>query len=539
MRKLLSYANLKNWKIENLYLLIVLLISGVLRFVNLGYSDFQGDEIKALFLIPSDTTITDFLLSQRKGPVQFLITYLIKLIDPYYLNQFLVRLPFALAGFFSVWVFYRLLNKYFTPKISFYASLFMATNGFFVAFARIAQYQSVVILFAILTLYLLTLSIETPKSTSRTKYFVLAFVSWAISILAHYDGIFIFPLVLALCIKWLMVVRQANQPIFRTLFLAGSLYLLLLLIFYLPFVYSITQDTLGYWEGRLSGDVSSKMSSSYYLFTVYQPIYVVHFYLGLFLAGVIAFIIFVVSSLLPRFRRIKNLLSDSKVVTDFKTIFLVLFWFMLTFAFWEFLVSIPGTHIYNYLLPTFVFMGIGLFFIENIWVYLISKHLKFLKIGPKDLFILIFFTFLSLQSYYIFVDNTQEYPWEQEKFLFWTLPQPTPTFHLSMFGFPYYRDWEGISKFISNYPEVTAYSTNERESISRYHIKLPKDTTRAGFFVFIRNPQSFTNQILNEKALYWANNNAPVYTLSRGGNELVNIYLMPTGTLAELEKLDE
>ena len=71
-------------------LLSVLLISAFyLRFANLGYSDFQGDEIKALLLPDSGQTISDFLLTQRKGPMQFFVTYILGIFDPSYRNQFL------------------------------------------------------------------------------------------------------------------------------------------------------------------------------------------------------------------------------------------------------------------------------------------------------------------------------------------------------------------------------------------------------------------------------------------------------------------
>ena len=37
------------WVKRNYLILSILFIAGVLRFVNLGYSDYQGDEFKAMF----------------------------------------------------------------------------------------------------------------------------------------------------------------------------------------------------------------------------------------------------------------------------------------------------------------------------------------------------------------------------------------------------------------------------------------------------------------------------------------------------------
>lgn len=83
-------------------LFFLVIISIYLRFYNLGYSDYQGDEIKAFYLPEQSQTISDFLLDQRKGPTQFIITYVIKVFDPMYENRFLVRMPFAIASLLSV-----------------------------------------------------------------------------------------------------------------------------------------------------------------------------------------------------------------------------------------------------------------------------------------------------------------------------------------------------------------------------------------------------------------------------------------------------
>jgi len=77
-----------------------------LRLVNLGYSNYQGDEIKALSLPTPGQNLVDFIFQQRKGPTQFIITYLIKLVNPTFTNEFLARLPFALAGILAVFFFF-------------------------------------------------------------------------------------------------------------------------------------------------------------------------------------------------------------------------------------------------------------------------------------------------------------------------------------------------------------------------------------------------------------------------------------------------
>lgn len=522
---------------KNKYLLLILFIAGTLRFVNLGYADFQGDEIKALFLPEQGQNITQFLLEQRKGPLQFFITYLLKFVDPNYTNQLLMRLPFAIAGFISVYFFYLLIRELFNEKVAFYSSFFFATNGFLVAFSRIVQYQSFVIMFMIGALYFL-----------KKKKIYLGLIFWALSILAHYDGVLIFPLAFYFIYDYLFENKKIS---FKNLFPsrlkhflgAGVLATTMLLAFYIPFGLNIAEDTdtQEYWLGRVTGAVSSKLSSSTYLFTVYQPIYVIHIYTALFSLGVL----FALGTLITRNKRLAKIGGKlkkfkDKVLSIFNidtetfgngNIIAIALWLGISLLFMEGLVYIPGTHIYTYLIPMLVFLAFGILFMEEFTQRVLKLQLFkiVLALGTYVIFI-----FIAAQSYSIYVDNKYEYPWEEEKFLFWTFSKPTPAYHLSMFGFPYFRDWEGIQRFILDSNPQPAYSTNERTSISRHYVELLKDSNVAGFYVYIINPQTFTNEIHNEKVEYWVTKNKPVYIYERNGVELVNIYLMETGGLSEI-----
>ena len=171
-----------------------------LRLANLGYSDYQGDEIKALLRPADGQSVSEFLLDQRKGPVQFLITYTLGFIDPTFLNQFLFRLPFALAGIISVYLFYKLLKYHFNDKVALYGSLFFSLNGILVAFSRIVQYQTVTIMFYLLALYFFTLALKVKAWSVKGLY--LGMIAWAVSILAHFDGGFIAPFAFYIFFRW-------------------------------------------------------------------------------------------------------------------------------------------------------------------------------------------------------------------------------------------------------------------------------------------------------------------------------------------------
>ena len=514
-------------------LTFLIIIAGVLRFVNLGYSDYQGDEIKSLFLPTPGQSVWNFLLEQRKGPLQFVVTWIIKLLDPSYDNQFLARLPFALAGLISVYFFYKLVKEHFGNRISLYATLFFLTNGFLVAFSRIVQYQSLAIMFMLGALYFMTLA--SVKKGFEIKGAFLGFFFWAISLLAHYDGVFIAPFFAYLTYLWWTSVDFDKKKKLKVLIGAGLLSAIILGSFYIPFIIGLSGKTLDYWQGRLSGDISGKISSSVYLFTVYQPIYVIHFY------KVIAALGFLLTafSFISKKSRFNLLLEKFSVSTIYnkKALIALIAWIIPALIFYEKVVHIPGTHIYVYLIPLFIFLSFGIYFIESIIKRIVGKNIG------RSVFIygvVLLFTFMYVQSYAVFVDNSVEYPWSEKKFLLWTFPRPNGIYHLSMFGFPYYRNWEGIRDFLKTSalePTIVAYSTNERKSLVRYFINLPKSSAKAGIFIYIKNPQSFINEIIERKPRYWVEHYSPVYTLSRNGDEIVRVYLMVPGGLRQLEEM--
>lgn len=558
-----------------LYLMAIILITIILRLANLGYSDYQGDEIKALFLPTPEDTLQSFLLDQRKGPIQFLITFLIKPFSNNYTNEFVTRLPFAIAGMLAIVVFFKLVELKASSKIAFYASFFLATNGFFVAFSRLVQYQSFVILFMLLALYMFTLAVQYPTWKYKGLYF--GFTFWALSILAHYDGVFITPFVIYLTLSW--VNKYNLKEVFKTnkikslvhIILPVLVFICLLSLFYIPFVFSISDKTADYWRNRISGG-EGKLSSSHYLFSVYQPIYVVHIYMllailgGLFISGAV-FLKKASYKLNPKWA---NLLNLFKTDNDIGFFIAVTAWFLITFIFMEVLINLPGTHIYTYLVPITILIAYGIIFIERVTLLIFRKSaLPISLIGVTGVFI-----FIALQTYAVFVDNSQEYPWEEEKFFIWTFNKPTPIFHLSMFGFPYHRNWEDIKQYVEtnlcpdveickrHIPSEIIYSTNERKSIARHYLPYTRDSKKAGFYIHIINPQSFTNEITNSRIKYWVEQNPPIAIFKdcaawnwkmlhsevtkpplgincRNENkEIARIYYMPPEILDEVDSMD-
>jgi len=137
-------------KTDILIIILLTALSAPLRFINLGYSEFQDDEKKAYIRLAKDQTVTDFLLQQRKGPMQFLATYIPYSITGDYRNELAGRLPFTLINTASVIVLYLLLKKLTKSRMaSVFGAVLYMTNGFIVGFSRIAQYQNLNLFFSL------------------------------------------------------------------------------------------------------------------------------------------------------------------------------------------------------------------------------------------------------------------------------------------------------------------------------------------------------------------------------------------------------
>lgn len=504
---------------------IFLVISGgwSLRLINLGYADYQGDEIKAFYLPAPDQSIPDFLLTQRKGPLQFIITGILTLIDPLYENEFLIRLFFSLAGCLTLIFFYLLNASLFGKRISLYATFFLATNGFLVGLSRIAQYQSYVILGKLLGLYFL----EKARNDQRFELsgIYLGFACWAVALLAHYDALLIAPMAAFLLWEWRNSGTIAWRIKIRHLAAALGAAAIPVFVFYIPFLLHIDTDTRIYWTTRLVEDAAEKLSSSVILFNIYQPVYVITIYGTLFAAGMVGCVFLLV-------RRSEagrqNWLSTEIPVVKFKKNLLAAFaWFLVPFMFMEGIVYQPGTHMYTYLIPAFIFIGIGVFTIEQ----LIQRFTR-----PQQLYSLFavaitgLFLFIFVQSYAIFVEHDQEYPWEDERFAFWTLHRPPPeitkNYTLSMFGFPYFRDWESIGEFIRDHNDFSSVSANEPDVVTNFYVrKGGRRFSPYRFYVSIKNPRSFV-PYLNDRMATLVETTEPMYRFVKENETLAEIFLI-------------
>lgn len=486
------------FKTEYLFILILLVGSCYLRFKNLGYSDYIGDEHKAFLELSEGQTTWDFFMSQRKGPMQFLVSQIPYSITGDFRNEFAQRLPFSIISVLAVLVFYTLVKKLTKESlIAFISTFLLMVNGFIVGFGRIAQYQSLNLLFSFLALYFYTDLIERDEETVKSS--VLGTLFWCLSILSHWDAIFILPVVIIIFIKYL-IRRDIEKSIKIRLvifnFLFGCLILLPFLVPYIKYQLNSVENS-AYFERRI--EIGHGLRDRYkLLIELYNPF--VTFWL-LVIAGVLG-------------------------VLFIKKSWIYLIWFIFGYLSFEIFVRKPGTHIYNFLTPVFILCGIGISNLVKISPSIIRKLIFFV--------LTLVFVFLFYQTHFIFIDHVREYPWQEKTFYklkglpkalkrYSILETPTYTYEqkLPLFGFPHKRYWNEINDFINTQNEVNnksyGYITNEVKTIAEWYMDAKYKADSGFYVVAIKYPLSFVDDWsfvqIGGKELVYSLKNDQKYTI--------------------------
>lgn len=467
----------KKYRFKNLLAIgTLIMLSLPLRFIDLGYSDYIGDERKAFIQPDPGQSITEFFLTRRKGPMQFIVSEIPHLITGDFRNELAQRIPYAVISVLSVCALYILIKKLtqsiLTALIS--SSLFLV-NGFIVGFGRIAQYQNLNLLFNFLTLYFYSDLLFKDKKLIRSTLTGTLF--FCLSVLSHWDAVFILPLILCYFTTFLKNKTFGSLYKKRLLIYNFILGCVLLLPFLLPyiFVYSGHTDNQEYFLRRI--EVGLHNPELYLqLFRLYNPFIVLEF--------VVAF----------------SLVS----LLWIKKLYPYIIWFLFGFVIFELFVRKPGTHIYNFILPLFVLSGYSIAGIIKI----VPKFLKAFIVIP----LFIVYTFFYYQSYYIFVNHSKEYPWQIKKYFPEVVDKhksdklgklltkfKTPVYSiedkLPLFGFPHSRNWNEINEFVNqqnrDLGEDFGYITNEDKTISEWYMGAKQRADNGFYIVVIKDPVNF------------------------------------------------
>jgi len=239
-------------------LVLLLGLGGFYRFTSLGYSDFHGDEARAVLRAAAVLQgYEDVLFLHRKGPAEILLPTVVYALTGQ-LTEAIARCLFAFANWVGILAVFVLGDRLWGPLAGWMAALFLALNGYLIGFSRLVQYQSLVFLMSVLVILVLYRLLQHPVAIAR--YGVLAALFFTTGLLAHYEATGIL-----LPVGYLLVRIQRAAPgvAGRSQSSVGwhqwSLPLLVLLLpllaFYVPFVlHPQFADTNAYLEMRLIGE---------------------------------------------------------------------------------------------------------------------------------------------------------------------------------------------------------------------------------------------------------------------------------------------
>jgi 4-amino-4-deoxy-L-arabinose transferase-like glycosyltransferase len=277
------------WSAVSLLLIALCLLAAAIRLPNLGHSEFQGDEARAALLASEVVRGAEgVLLLHQKGPVEALLpAALFALLGRQ--SEWSARLPFAAANLGALLLIYavsrRLLLRLLPGRAGEWAALgalaLLAVNGYMVAFARIVQYQSVVLLCGAAVLWCALRCYEilagSPLNDGRwqmaggtaysdetsdqrsavggrvTTLLLVAAVVGAAGALAHYEGALVLPAAELLVLAGARRAGLRAGDGARLLLAPALLFAALLACFYVPFVLGASfADTGRYLAGRVA-----------------------------------------------------------------------------------------------------------------------------------------------------------------------------------------------------------------------------------------------------------------------------------------------
>ncbi|MCD6518724.1 MAG: glycosyltransferase family 39 protein [Anaerolineae bacterium] len=206
------------------------LVAVILRFLYLGYSEFQGDEGRAMLRAAEVLQGNDqVLFLHKKGPVEILLPAILYGAVGY-TTEAAARFPFALANVSALLALFVLGRRLFGSRVALLAVALMVIDGFWEGFARIVQYQSIVLLMTILAIFSAYRFYEEPE---KPWYLLAVGLFSSVALLAHYEGFFAIPGAAYLIWKGLKKRWKGNIP-----WLVGTFVLMGVLVgaFYVPFV---------------------------------------------------------------------------------------------------------------------------------------------------------------------------------------------------------------------------------------------------------------------------------------------------------------
>ncbi len=473
---------------RELWLLLGLIVlAAALRLMWLGYAEFQGDEVAVIHRAAAAVQgRDDALFLHKKGPAEILIPMLTYAVA-HRLNEPLARLPFALANLGGLLGVYAIGRSFLGRRAGAWALALLAVNGFFVAFGRIVQYQSLVLLWSAGGL----LSALWFARTGRWRYGWVSAALLALGLLAHSDAAFA-ALASVAVVLTAPGLRRGGWRGSAHLAGAALLAAALLASFYLPFSrHPFFQVARAYIGARTGSPPIDNLPHLVEIGTVYNAIYyLVALSLGLVVAGLgrlrglaglgwagpVIGLALLVSAWLGRatwqadghswvgmayFAVAVGALAASGASGAWRAAWL---WCLTPFLAYCFLFADPRTHLY------ILFPGAAL--VVGALLHAAGERLGRWRwasggIGAAAVAV------AGVYAVIAFVSHTPEYQriYPAGRLAFFWAPYGDEMPEQGLFGFPYRAGWKAIGALYARGVLQGDYGTNEETHITRWYTR--------------------------------------------------------------------
>jgi 4-amino-4-deoxy-L-arabinose transferase-like glycosyltransferase len=433
---------------------LVTLVAACLRLPGLGYSEFQGDETEVILRATGVVQdLPDALFYHGKGPGE-IVTVALNYGLLGNLSEGAARLPFALAGVGGVLAFYLVARRLVGVPGALAAGLLMAVNGYFLAFSRITQYQSLVLLLGMLALWC---ALRWSQGGAG-HWPVLAGALVAAAALAHYDALFFLPPIAIVAVwrfGWRGLLTYDELAPWLRGAAAGAI---VLALFFVPYLDS---PLFALATGRIEDRVGAGFPRNNVLSIVASAT----LYLGTAFPAIVGLLIVcgVVGGMV-----------GLALVPDRRGWLLGLIWAGVPLLFYAFVARKPGTHVHVATSGLLLLAGYGA---ASVWAgisrFVAARHAALIAARVASAALLA--GGVALVGAYlvpIYLQTTAEIVRENKVAslpLAWKPPGGLPT--KERFGFPYEAGWKAAGALFADGTLTGSYDSNEQPQVTYWYTR--------------------------------------------------------------------
>lgn len=490
----------RGWFIAGL--VTVALVGGFMRLPNLDYSEFQGDETRALLRTAEAIQgYGDALMTHKKGPGEILLPGSLYVLVGR-IHEAAARLPFTLLNLTGLFAIYLLGWRLFGPVAGWSAAMILALDGYFIGFARIVQYQSIVFCLVVLTVLVLYRLVRAPYGLAR--YLTLAAIFLGTGLLAHYEAaIGALPALYLLYRIWrggVPLPRLARAMVAPLL--VGTA---ILVAFYVPFVlnpaFAVTYAYIT--VNRIGVDFPyNKLTDFFERSALYSTTYYLVLLIGLTVAGLVrlyrrnlpALWAWIASGLLVAgvvvsFVRPAWLfvgghdhtwaffalalavawlppVLGNQERTEEQVVWL---WFGVPMVFMLFFTLTPNTHVYGFIIAWSLVVGsvieAGYRALARRWG---PRPVRRLGLGLAAILVLVFGNYATW--YYVVTDLEVLRNWRTLRPAGYWVPYDMPT-NMSIFGFPLTNGWKAIGALYADDVLDAPFKLHGKEPVADWYTR--------------------------------------------------------------------